>query len=261
MKKFDCFMFYNEIELLHLRFLEYYNYVDYFVIVESPKSHTGKPKPLVFQENRSKFKEFEDKIIYVIVNDLPDYHINDIWKAENFHRNCIMRGLYGVADYGDKIFVSDCDELWDTDAATKFMDDPNWVTFQEDLYYYYVNCKQNCIWNGPIMANYGSFDCPQTLRNVARCGYNTKYPGGWHYSFQGGAQRIRDKVENIAESHVIIDNVGNVEEIKNKMETANDLWGRPDEYAKKKFIELTYAPKSLNKFLEIYPHFIKKDFT
>ncbi len=50
MKKFDCFMFFNELELLHLRFLEYFNYVDYFVIVEATKSHTGKLKPLYFQE-------------------------------------------------------------------------------------------------------------------------------------------------------------------------------------------------------------------
>lgn len=255
MKKFDCFKFFNEVELLHLRFLEYYEYVDHFVIVEATKTHTGKPKELLFPALKEKFKEFLDKVIYVEVHDLPDYSLQDIWKAENFQRNCIMRGLQDKAVPGDKIFVSDCDELWDTDTAEQYLNWSAWVTFREDLYYYYVNCRQNCIWNGPIMANYGSFDSPQTLRNTARSGYNSAYPGGWHYSFMGGADRIREKVENIAESHLIIDQVGTVPEIETKMSTATDLWNRTDDYAKKYYVDMLYKPKSMDKFLEIYPHF------
>ena len=52
-------MFFNELELLHLRLLEYYNFIDYFVIVESIKSHTGKLKPLYYEENKNRFKDFQ----------------------------------------------------------------------------------------------------------------------------------------------------------------------------------------------------------
>jgi len=168
-----------------------------------------------------------------------------------------MRGLDGVAVPGDKIFISDCDELWDTDVAQQNLFDNTWITFREDLFYYYVNCKQNCTWDGPIMAPYGSFDCPQTLRNIGRGGFNFRYPGGWHYSFMGGAERIREKVENIAESHCIIDRVGAVDEIRQKMETASDLWNRTDDYAKKSYVNITYKPKKLDEFLKMYPYFIK----
>ena len=259
MKKIDCFKFFNELELLHLRFMEYYNYVDHFVLVEATKSHTGKPKPLYFNDNKSKFSQYLDKVIHVVVEDLPDYSVNDIWKAENFQRNCISRGLDRVAQRGDRIFVSDCDEFWDIDAANKHLLGNAPVTFKQDLYYYYVNCKQNQLWDGSIMATYGTFQNTQQLRNAARGGLNSIYPGGWHYSFMGGADRIKTKVENIAESHLIINQIGNVDDINNKMQNANDLWNRTDEYAQKKFIKLNYAPKSINTFIKTYPSFFKEN--
>jgi beta-1,4-mannosyl-glycoprotein beta-1,4-N-acetylglucosaminyltransferase len=141
MKIFDCFKFFNELELLHLRFMEYYDYVDYFVIVESTKSHTGKTKELIFQNNKHLFEKYLDKVVHVVVEDLPDYDINNIWIPENFQRNCIKRGLNGLAKNGDKIFISDCDEFWDVDIAKKYIDRDS-VTFYQELYYYYVNCKQ-----------------------------------------------------------------------------------------------------------------------
>ena len=256
-KKIDCFKFFNEIELLHLRFLEYYEYVDYFVIVEATKSHTGKPKPLIFNENKDKFSNYMDKVVHIIVEDLPNYSIDNIWEAENFQRNCIERGLQKIANVGDKIFISDCDEFWDTDTATQHLSNNNLVTFRQDLYYYYVNCKQNQVWNGSAMYTYGSRFTQQQIRNMARGDVNSIYPGGWHYSFMGGAERIKEKVENIAESHLIIDKIGTIDEINNKMENATDLWNRTDHDSQKQFINLSYTPKSLNKFIELYPNFFK----
>lgn len=261
MKKIDCFKVFNELELVHLRFMEYYEIVDHFIIVEATKSHTGKPKPLYFNDNRSKFTEYLDKVVHVIVEDLPDYSVNDIWKAENFQRNCISRGLDKVAKSGDRVFISDCDELWDTNTEKGIPVITQPLTFRQDLYYYYVNCKQNQVWDGSIVASYGSFESPQQLRNLARNngngGLNPIYPGGWHYSFMGGADRIKTKVENIAESHLIIDRIGSVEQIDVKMKTAIDLWNRTDDYAKKRFVPLTYAPKNINKFIALYPDFFK----
>jgi beta-1,4-mannosyl-glycoprotein beta-1,4-N-acetylglucosaminyltransferase len=257
MKKIDCIKFFNELELLHLRFMEYYEYVDYFVIVEATKSHTGKNKPLYFSDNKSKFTQYLDKVIHVVVTDLPDYSVNDIWKAENFQRNCISRGLDRIAKTGDRIFISDCDEFWDINTAEKHIRGLAPVTFKQDLYYYYVNCLQNQIWDGSIMATYGNFQSPQQLRNLARGGMNAVYPGGWHYSFMGGADRIKTKVENIAESHLIINQIGGVDDITSKMNSATDLWNRTDEYAQKRFVDLVYAPRTINKFIELYPNFFK----
>jgi hypothetical protein len=72
----------------------------------------------------------------------------------------------------------------------------------------------------------------------------------------GGPERIRYKVENIAESKLIIDNVGNVSEIEEKMKTQVDLWGRLDDYARKEIVDISNdKPKTLDTFLKKYPQF------
>ena len=44
-KIYDCFNFFNELDILELRLNILYDYVDYFVIVESSVTHSGQPKP------------------------------------------------------------------------------------------------------------------------------------------------------------------------------------------------------------------------
>lgn len=51
-KVYDCFPFFNEFELLKIRFDELNDVVDYFVLVESVETQRGNPKPLHFQEKK-----------------------------------------------------------------------------------------------------------------------------------------------------------------------------------------------------------------
>jgi len=257
MKIFDCFKFFNEIELLDLRLHVLGDLVDYFILVEANKTHTGKKKEFIFEHHKDKFKDYLDRIVYVKVEDLPDYSRDDIWLAENFQRNCISRGLH-AAKNGDKIIVSDIDEIPNPSTIRSVLDSNKPVTMYQYLFYYYVNCIQNSLWFGSIIATYGQYDSPQSLRNLARTEYNPLRPGGWHYSFMGGAERVRQKVESIAESHLIIDNVGSVEEIERKMVSQKDLWNRKDIYAQKRIIDITQpglAPTCLNWFINKYPDF------
>ena len=75
-KVYDCFTFFNEFELLEIRLNELDSVVDKFVLVEASKTHQGKEKPLFYNENKDRFKKFQDKIIHVIV-DFPDNDILD----------------------------------------------------------------------------------------------------------------------------------------------------------------------------------------
>jgi GT2 family glycosyltransferase/SAM-dependent methyltransferase len=68
---FDCFIFFNELELLELRFNELNHIVDKFVIVESRYSHTRQPKPLYFEENKQRFTKFLPKVEHVIIDEFP----------------------------------------------------------------------------------------------------------------------------------------------------------------------------------------------
>jgi beta-1,4-mannosyl-glycoprotein beta-1,4-N-acetylglucosaminyltransferase len=52
----DAFTFYNELDLLELRFTVLDQYVDRFVLVESELTHAGGPKKLFFEENKQRYK-------------------------------------------------------------------------------------------------------------------------------------------------------------------------------------------------------------
>ena len=48
---YDCFIVFNELDLLEMRLNILNDVVDRFVVVEGTKTHTGKPKLLYFEEN------------------------------------------------------------------------------------------------------------------------------------------------------------------------------------------------------------------
>jgi len=259
MKIFDCFTFFNEVELLDLRLMVLNDYVDYFVVVEANKTHTGKSKDFIFEKHKDMFSDYINKIIYVKVEDLPDYSIDNIWQPENFQRNCIGRGLTS-ANLGDKIIVSDVDEIPNPEIFTQYLGTTNPIILAHKLFYYYVNCMQEQIWTGSYMTTVGYYTSLQKLREdaltILAC--ESIDNGGWHYSYMGGAEKIKLKVENIAESHVIIDKVGSVSDIYRKMITQKDLWGREDILFKKQIIDITekdMAPTCIDKFIKKYPHF------
>ena len=259
MKIFDCFTFFNEIELLDLRLMVLNDYVDSFVIVESNKTHTGKTKEFVFEKYKDMFSDYMSKIIYVKVEDLPNYSRNNIWLPENFQRTCIERGLTS-AEVGDKIIVSDVDEIPNPISLFQHLDTTDPVVLEHKLFYYYVNCLQSQPWTGAYMTTRGYYTSLQQLREKAltTLAFGAISGGGWHYSYMGGAEKIRLKVENIAESHVIIDKVGSISDISNKIMSQEDLWGRTDATFKKQIVDITkegMSPACINKFIKRYPTF------
>ena len=64
-KVYDCFIFFNELDLLELRLETLDPYVDHFVISECDSTFSGEDKPFYFEENKEKFSKFLDKIIYI----------------------------------------------------------------------------------------------------------------------------------------------------------------------------------------------------
>jgi beta-1,4-mannosyl-glycoprotein beta-1,4-N-acetylglucosaminyltransferase len=268
MKLFDCFTFLNELELLDLRLMTLNEIVDTFIIVEANKTHTGKEKEFIFEKNKDLFSDYMNKIIYIKVKDLPNYSLGNIWEAENHQRNCISRGLEGQIKDGDKIMVSDLDEIPNpTTISENLIFDNDLIAMEHKLFYYYVNCAQRQLWRGTSLTSYNSNVEPQHLRHCARgfigCVYEggdiiIKPNGGWHYSFMGNPEQVRYKVENIAESAQIINKVGNVGTIKEKMNTQADLWNRTDPAYQKSIVDITkdgMAPKCMESFIKKYPHF------
>lgn len=108
-KLYDCFTFNDELDLLELRLEMSDAFVDRFVIVEAPTTFSGKEKPLHFGENAARFDRWGEKIVHVVVEDMPAPG-GWRWAAEIHQRNALVRGLDGAAA-DDVILVSDADEI------------------------------------------------------------------------------------------------------------------------------------------------------
>ena len=262
MRVFDCFPFFNELELLEFRFQTLYEHVDYFVIAEANRTHTGKDKDFIFDKNKDRFSEFMDKVIHVKIEDLPIYREEmvkasgvDDWAPENYQRNCLARGLNNQnLTPEDRIIVSDLDEIPNPQTLKENLCRRQWVTLRQKLYYYYINCEQKQMWDGPVIASPATFNICQDLRNNR--GINEVENGGWHFSFMGGPSRIKEKIINIAdtpEKYRVLD----VEDIESKITTQADLFDRKDDFAQKKIVEIDDSfPEPTKKFVKKYPQFI-----
>ena len=104
---YDCFQFFNELDILKLRLRILNPVVDKFVISEATTTFSNIPKPLYYEENKEMFAEFSDKIIHVVVDDTPpgDTHVRD-----TFQKSAVGRGLKDCTD-DDIIIFSDLDEI------------------------------------------------------------------------------------------------------------------------------------------------------
>ena len=71
MAVWDCFIFYNELEILERRLHYLDSVVDHFVIVESSVTHKGTPKPSFYQDNKDRYARWAHKIRHVVVDDNP----------------------------------------------------------------------------------------------------------------------------------------------------------------------------------------------
>src|SRR5574344_1214689 len=114
MKIFDCFTFFNEIELLKFRIELLYSVVDYFVIVECSKTQTGNDKPYYFLEHKEEFSKYRDKIKYFQADNPPSLEktTGENWTIENYQRNSILSGLITLNPQNDDLIIlSDLDEM------------------------------------------------------------------------------------------------------------------------------------------------------
>ena len=253
----DCFIFYNELDLLNYRLNILYDQVDYFVIVESTKTHQGYDKKLYYNENKELFKNFEDKIIHVIVDDLKSSPLNydEIWKNEYLQRNCIDKGIQRLnLKDDDLIMIADLDEI---PNPLKIKDFKINGLLEYDLYYYNLHTKNRNKWCKASFVDYltykTKFNCqPQSIRNCRNFENKTEN-AGWHLSYFGDENFIQNKLKNFAHQEFNNENYTNLEYIKNKIKESKDLYNRSNEHWE--IVEInnnTNLPYKYEQFLQKY---------
>lgn len=250
---YDCFMFFNEVELLDLRLRTLKNHIDYFVLAEINITHSGKSKPYYFDEYKHLFSQYN--IIHL--KDIAYPQINP-WIVENAHRNMLQRG-YADAMPSDYIIISDLDEIPNPEKIHEGIDcGINYFGLHQELYCFYVNCKSSQVWAGSVISKKKYIKSPQDIRN-RRCDQLINFSnGGWHYTSMGGKDRIRLKFDSFAETDFNIDRYMSDNNLDQCLATGKDLTDRTEECFQKRFItENEVTHKEVLTWKNDYPEFWK----
>lgn len=112
---YDLFLINDELDWLEVRLNTLHRHVDYFVVVESPKTFSGLEKPLNLKENWDRFAQFHTQIIHHVLTD--NLNTTSAWEHEELQRNALLDQVIPFLDGPQKIhtddvlIVSDIDEI------------------------------------------------------------------------------------------------------------------------------------------------------
>jgi beta-1,4-mannosyl-glycoprotein beta-1,4-N-acetylglucosaminyltransferase len=262
----DCFIFYNELDLLTYRLNILNDVVDHFIIAESTHTHVGKEKPLIFNENKHLFEDFSHKIIHIIVDDFPYKYPNiniqngDQWTNENRQRNYLKVGVEQLQlNDDDVIMITDLDEIPDPNTLLKIKNNEIRIVdiqaLQMDIYNFNLNTKSTDPWLKPnilLFKKYKELASSKTFSDI-RFWENCEIinNGGWHLSYFGDSNFIKNKIENFTHQEYNNDNYTNIEIIEKKMKTFENLFNG-SKLIKIYIKDNNYLPPEYEKYLSKY---------
>ena len=237
MAVYDCFLFFNEMDLLDIRLNTLTDCVDYYVVIEATKTFTQNQKPLYFKEHRSRFSSFLDKIIYVCVDDFPN--TDNPWDIEIHQRNAILRGLENCNN-DDVIMISDCDEIPNPTTVKQIrnMDLSAVVSLPLFMCYYYMNNLNVTApyWYRFMATNYSVLVdlLPQGVRMSQLSELHIKQSDGllpgWHMSCLNGPEGIREKMNAVSHQEYNTEEYVNEDYLRMCIENGIDFVKRPFQY-------------------------------
>lgn len=252
---YDCFQFFNELDILKLRMHVLNDIVDKFVVSESTVTFSGDPKPLYFQENQQMFAEFKDKIIHKVVDDTP---MDTNAFMRDSHQKCaVARGLAGAKE-DDVVIFSDVDEIPNPEAVKWVLDnfDDNKIyALAQRNFYCYLDMEET---SGNLLSITGEFEgftgtdrkwlgtklckysmlkkyTTEQLRDKEQKHLMVRVPeGGWHFSYMGGGKnesvedRVKYKIKSAA--HQEYNNRATLSKVKRNIKNHQDILGRESRF-------------------------------
>lgn len=278
----DCVPFFNEIDILLLRFGILDPYVDRFVIEESTVTFSGEPKELVFEKNRHLFEKYLPKITHIVVDDTPiegvDTHFRDYYQ-----KNKLIKGLEGASS-DDVVIFSDADEIPNPKVLKEIIDNFDKTKvyhLAQRNFYVFVNNEEK---SGKLLSITGEFPeiAPEKrlwlgtkicsidnipaegivrLRDLVPVDDNRNVrvaDGGWHFGYMGG-YREKDPLKRIgvktkAAAHQNYNEREILAETMDHLVLGRDIFGRDARFERVE-IDDTY-PEYLLQHLDEYRHFV-----
>ena len=253
---YDCFQFFNELDILKIRLYVLSPVVDRFVISEATETFSGLKKPLYYEENKEMFAEFADKIIHVVVEDTPQ---GDTHYRDTFQKNAVTRGLKDCTD-DDVVIFSDLDEIPNPDKIREILQDfqnDKIYHFAQRLFYCYLNMEEV---SGSLLSYAGEFEGVERKKWIGTkmCSYQLlreqdlklgelRFPerkeigirvddGGWHFGYMGGhgekdiRKRVQQKVVSAAHQEYNSKHV--LSNVTDQIKDGKDIFGRNAQFVR-----------------------------
>jgi beta-1,4-mannosyl-glycoprotein beta-1,4-N-acetylglucosaminyltransferase len=208
------------------------------VLCEARYTHQGKPKPLYFEENKEKFSKFLHKIEHVIVDEFPS---GSNWDRENYQRSYIINGLKN-ANPDDIIILSDADEIVSAKTVKNYNPANGVCGVEMSLFYYKLDWRLDEKWYKARIFQFSAVGKHplQYFRGEGDYLYNTIIPnGGWHFSFMGDKNAIKQKIQAYGHAEFNNDSFTNDKNIEESIEKGRDVFKR-DLHFNKVYIDHTY---------------------
>lgn len=267
-KIIDCFLFYNELDMLEYRLALLNDAVDVFILIESAYTFTGKPKPLFYNmsKDEQRFAKYRSKMIHIAVKQAPFVYPNmdpsqgHAWKNEEYQRNCIHGGLISFPIQNeDIIIIADVDEIPDPTLLLQLKQRPEGVcgvfSLEMDFYYYNLTCRMNELWYYTKIMGFEFYKQAQMtchdirfssrptigIKGIGGGGVG-KGKGGWHLSYFGGAERIKNKIEHFSHQEYNQPQYTDLQKIEKCIATGVDIFHRPN-------TQFTKVPLQTNPYL------------
>jgi beta-1,4-mannosyl-glycoprotein beta-1,4-N-acetylglucosaminyltransferase len=270
-KIFDCITFFNANMLFDLRYHILKDHVDYFVVCEANKTHTGKNKNFNF--DKKFLDKYGDKIIYIKVDDLPDIKIKGKkdYQLLKIQMEKLFKGII-KAQPNDLIIFSDEDEIPNPLIISNF-DQNNFKfgLFLQNMYYYKLNIlgldEGNGNWAGSRICKKKYLKSFFDFRILKK--KNVEYPfwrldkersiqliknGGWHFTYLMTPQEISYKITNMAHTEFNKEKFKDINKIEENINNLIDPFNR-NLRLKKVIIDDSY-PKYLLENIKLYKDWI-----
>jgi beta-1,4-mannosyl-glycoprotein beta-1,4-N-acetylglucosaminyltransferase len=148
--------------------------------------------------------------------------LREFYQHESIRRGLMMAGL----DDNDLVFNSDVDEMWNPNNEYP-IDDYNVIKLKQHVMTGFLNLRSSEEWFGTYYTKYKNIKNASAnhLDTVSKTQHIFLDNGGWHFTYQGGLERIKTKLENFGHQEYNNDQVKNL--VQQRLDAGMDVLGRP----------------------------------
>ena len=131
-----------------------------------------------------------------------------VWDREHYQRNALRRALIDLCQ-DDVVLVTDCDEIVSPDGFNAMRAGDGYFMFNMTMYQFYLNMRSDR--TGWTKAFAYSYRMQDRIPNYEKIRENPEAwykhftptsreiaPGGWHFTFLGGADKVVEKLRAYA---------------------------------------------------------------